>query len=1115
MASVSKVETVAVTGTTASQSVALHDDNATYTSSASYETITMTSALTTGVATLDASAEADAKVVLTGSAGTGGDILIGSQSSNLGDTITGNAGNDSIRFATGSFTSADIVDGGDGTDTIQLTTNGSTVVDADFTNVTNVEQVTSTAGAQMTSLTLGALAQAAGITKVLLADTGALDTVTIGAGFTNAITVDFDADAAAGGNKVVATAYTGVLTVTAADDDLDSNASTITGGTGTSDELKITTTAALDVVLTSGMTAIEKVTLVGATGGISLTTADASIAAGKNLAIDLTASDDDANTVDASAETNGTVTITADASGAHIITLGQGNDSYTHTGTTGVSTVVGTKGNNIITTGGGADIITLGTGTDSVTSGAGNDIIKATGPTVSGSTTTAGNFTSADIINAGTGTDVLQITTDGFTLVDTDFAGLTSVETLTSTAGTTARMTSATLGANAMAAGITTVTMADTTASDKVVVSAAFTNALTVNLSADGAANTVDGSASAATVTIVAAADELDSTANVLKGGTGTGDTLNIATAGNAIQAADTISWSGIENYTLTGNGAQSLTLSDGNIAAGAALTVNGNSQTSTVFTFDGSAESDGTMTVMLRGSGNHIVTLGQGNDTVSTHSVTTGTLALTLTGGNNTVTTGEGVATVTLGGGNDNLTLNLGNDIVQGTNGQLDQNDTVAGGTGTDTIKYTDASTVRDSDFTNVTSVEAVTMVGDFAGTFTLGANASTAGITSLTLTDLDTADTVTVGAGFASNLTVNIAAAASALNTVNAAAYTKVLTIAANATSLDTTTSVLTGGTGTSDVLSLTGDLDTTIVTTSISGIENWTTSGTGGGAGDTLTMVSVDGNIAAGKSLTVDFTSADDDNLAANFANESDGTVTILADGSGAHIVTLGQGADTYTSTSTGVDTVVATKGANTISVGDGVDIITLGTGTDTITIGTAGDADVVKVVGATALVANTAVITDWTTSAAILLTFAIVDGSSRNLVALDDGADATSANSISTILTGAKDLGNAAIVDNSTHLALSTTTAISGSSAVETALEFGGTFQLTNEGAKAAGDTWFVSYDDNVSSYIAMVTVNSVVADGAYFGVGSLDAIEIIKLTGVADNSVIVAGDITFA
>jgi hypothetical protein len=652
--------------------------------------------------------------------------------------------------------------------------------------------------------------------------------------------------------------------------------------------------------------------------------------------------------------------------------------------------------------------------------------------------------------------------------------------------------------------------LADTTASDKVVVAAAFTNALTVNLSADGAANTVDGSASAATLTIVAASDELDSTVNVLKGGTGSSDNLKIAGGGNAIAAADTASWSGIENYTLTGNTALNLTLSDGNIASGGTLTVNAESQTSAALTFDGSNETDGAMTVALRGSGNHIVTLGQGNDTVSVHSVTTGTLALTLTGGNNTVTTGEGIATVTLGGGNDTITLNIGADIVQGTNGQLDQNDTVAGGTGSDTIKYTDASTVRDSDFTNVTSFEAVTMVGDFAGNFTLGANASTAGITSVTLTDTDTADTVTIGAGFASNLTVNIADAASALNTVSAAAYTKVLTVAANAISLDTTTSVITGGTGTSDVLSLDGSLNTTIVTTSISAMENWTTSGTGGTA-DTLTMVSVDGNIASGKSLTVDFTSADDDVLAANFANEADGTVTILTDGSGAHIVTLGVGADTYTGTSSGVDTVVATKGNNTIKTGAGNDIITLGTGTDTITSG--GNTDVIQLTAEAQLVANTAVITDWTTSAKILLTFAIIDASSRNLVTLDDGTDATSANDVTSNITGATDLAD--VTAETTSLSVTSTTAYSTAAAIETALEYGGALQLKNEGAKAAGDTFFVIYDDNVSTYISMVTVNSVVADEAFFGVGSLDATQIIKLTGIAAASGVSTADLDFA
>jgi S-layer protein len=406
--------------------------------------------------------------------------------------------------------------------------------------------------------------------------------------------------------------------------------------------------------------------------------------------------------------------------------------------------------------------------------------------------------------------------------------------------------------------------------------------------------------------------------------------------------------------------------------------------------------------------------------------------------------------------------------------------------------------------------------MVGSAAGNFTLGVNASTAGITSVTLTDVDAADTVTIGAGFATNLTVNIAAAATALNTVSAAAYTKVLTVAAAAGSLDNTTSVLTGGTGTSDVLSIAAAA-ATIVTTSISAFENWTFTGTAG-ATSTVTMVSVDGNIASGKSLTVDFTSLDDDVLAADFSAEADGTVTILADGDADadHIITLGQGADTYTSTSLGTDTVVATKGNNTISTGDGVDIITLGTGTDTITIGTAGDADVVKVIAEASLVANTAVITDWTTSAAILLTFAIVDASSRNLVALDDGANATAANSVKTTITGAQDLGDTdTITANSTQLGLSSTTAYSTSSAVETALEYGGAFQLTNQGAKAAGDTFFVSYDDNVSTYISMVTVNSVVADGAYFGVGSLDAKQIIKLTGIADNTTVVTGDLTYA
>ena len=62
--------------------------------------------------------------------------------------------------------------------------------------------------------------------------------MTVGAGFTSDLTVNFDSDAT-NANSVTATAYyTGSLTVNAATSELDTTASTITGGTG-SDTLAI------------------------------------------------------------------------------------------------------------------------------------------------------------------------------------------------------------------------------------------------------------------------------------------------------------------------------------------------------------------------------------------------------------------------------------------------------------------------------------------------------------------------------------------------------------------------------------------------------------------------------------------------------------------------------------------------------------------------------------------------------------------------------------------------------------------------------------------------------------------------------------------------------------
>ena len=214
------------------------------------------------------------------------------------------------------------------------------------------------------------------------------------------MTVDFDSDAN-NANSVIATAYTGTLTVTAAGNELDTRASTITGGTGTSDALNVTLTANNDTILLTNVTGIENINTVGAAGNVSMTLVDGNVAAGASLTITATSMDGDVLTVDASAEADGTVTIIADGTGDHQITLGQGNDTYTSTSTAGED-VIATAGNNTISTGDGDDVITLGTGNDTVTAGDDNDSFR----------TTSANFTAADSLNGGADSDSIVLTDD-------------------------------------------------------------------------------------------------------------------------------------------------------------------------------------------------------------------------------------------------------------------------------------------------------------------------------------------------------------------------------------------------------------------------------------------------------------------------------------------------------------------------------------------------------------------------------------------------------------------------------------------------------------------------------------------------------------------------------
>jgi hypothetical protein len=255
---------------------------------------------------------------------------------------------------------------------------------------------------------------------------------------------------------------------------------------------------------------------------------------------------------------------------------------------------------------------------------------------------------------------------------------------------------------------------------------------------------------------------------------------------------------------------------------------------------------------------------------------------------------------------------------------------DTIAGGDGTDNITMSDASTVVDASFTNVTSVETINLHSG-NDTLVLGALSMAAGI--VTVNPLAGTNTVTVGAGHTSALTI---ALTTGTDTVTGTDYTGVLTVTAdidNITSADT----ITGGTGTSDVLTITrdGTGDAAVNATdlgAVTAIETFLVNGTTVAGGVTI----ADANVADGKTLHIDGSSLTTGVLTANLA----------ADTNGINTVTGGDAADAITLSSSDLgDTITGGAGNDNFTLDAAADLTSLdtiagGDGTDTITMGAAG-------------------------------------------------------------------------------------------------------------------------------------------------------------------------------
>jgi Ca2+-binding RTX toxin-like protein len=470
--------------------------------------------------------------------------------------------------------------------------------------------------------------------------------------------------------------------------------------------------------------------VVGAVQSYVITTNDATVAAGQTLTVDgsgLTAVTTGAgvdNTVGTSDDVTSVGTLTfngaAEADGMFSVTGGAGNDNITGgaladtiNGGAGVDTIAAGGGNDLVNGGDGNDIIDGGLGNNTLNGEAGNDSISggAGVDTIDGGVgddTIVGSLgadslsggdgndtfqyaavatlTANAAVDGGAGTDTIALTAAGLTVVDADLVNVHNVEVLQTGAGANF----VTLGANAVAAGMTNVTGG---AGNDTIDTSAVAYTLNAVIDAGAGDDNVTTGAGNDTITIGAGDDTVTSGAG--------NDTI---VGGANVDGADVIN-GGTGSDTLTLAGGATAGVADGGAYAGAGVTLTSVTNVETITVAAGLAAVDNVSPVFdVAGSTNdYTLTLVAGNVTAG-NTLTVDASALragvvtTLGAGSQVngagfVATDEnltlvggavaGILNVTGGAAADTITTGTGNDIVNGGAG----NDTIDGGAGADSI--------------------------------------------------------------------------------------------------------------------------------------------------------------------------------------------------------------------------------------------------------------------------------------------------------------------------------------------------------------------------------------------------------------------------------------------
>ncbi|HEX2590944.1 MAG TPA: calcium-binding protein [Rhizomicrobium sp.] len=710
------------------------------------------------------------------------------------------------------------------------------------------------------------------------------------------------------------------------------------GGGGTTDSLILN--GDYSSGLTLGANTIKNIELIQLIGGHSytITTNDGNVAAGAQLQIEEGGNlATDVVIFDGSAETDGSFKFTS------------GLSSDTLTG------------------GAGADYFGTGMGNDTL-EGLGGDDQFNFGP---------GEFTSADKLDGGQGIDTLSLSGQ-FAPLTFGAATIQNIETINLFNGSFALVTN---DANVAAGQTLTVAGGSLSGFSLTFNGSAETDGSFKIVSALGNDDLTGGAQADTFITGVGSDDVhggggddiiygsgLDAT-DTFDGGAGN-DTLYFFTTYNGTFGASSLT--SIERIKIESGSNYSFTTNDGNVAAGATLTLDASNLSANTLTFDGSAELDGKFVLtgglsgdtLKGGAGDDIIQGGDGNNTLNGNG---GNDTLSVAGSwTNTLDGGSGIDTINggtgtnfiFGGDGDDVIVSKGNDFIQSGNDNDAINisgaliSTVDGGAGDDTITAGNALTSADvidggagndtlalsGDYSNLLSfspvglanVETISLKSN--STYNLKiADANVAAGQTLTVSINGTSGTTTVkfdgsaeSDGFLSLQGGNgddvligggtddsFSLGRGGNDTANGGAGNDTFTFVAAFTAADT----VDGGTGT-DTLSLAGDYSAGLVfaASTMVNVETITLK-----SGTSYNLTTDNATVAAGQTLTVTGSALGSGNtLIFNGAAEKDGMFS-LSGGAGDDVLTGGAKNDNFDLTKGGNDTAVGGAGGDDFLMG----------------------------------------------------------------------------------------------------------------------------------------------------------------------------------------------------